>query len=182
MRNFLQVAGTVDALPLLHQIAVQPDLWNQNGLRREYPDSPHATVDDIWLRFQDLDVPADQVPDTNESVCYPAWDKLPAAQDIVFALMARVRGVRLGRVIITRLPMGKVIAAHCDGGGVADYYQRYQVCLQATAGNVLCCEDESISMRSGEVWLFNNLLEHEVINNGSDDRIVMIVDIAGAKS
>lgn len=180
MRNFLQIAAGVDIGQLLHQIACQPDLWNQNGLRREYPDSPHAVVDDIWLRFQDLDIPADKVPDEHESVFYPAWDKLPAAQDIVFALMARVRGVRLGRVIITRLAMGRAIAAHCDGGGHASYYQRYQVCLQATAGNALRCGGEAIGMRAGEIWMFDNLLEHEVVNNGSDDRIVMIVDIAGA--
>ena len=181
MRNFLQIAQGLDVLPLLHQLAIQPELWNVHGLRRDYPNSPHVVVDDIWLRFQDLYGTTDQVIDGHESVSYPAWEKLTAAQDLVFALMARVRGVRLGRVIITRLPVGKVIAAHSDGGGCAEYYNRYQICLSASAGNVLRCGDESISMRDGDIWMFNNLLEHEVINNSAADRLVMIVDIAGAK-
>lgn len=178
MRNFLQIAQGLDVLPLLHQLQTQSNLWNQNGLRREYPDSPHVVVDDIWLRFQAL---GGSVTDDAECLNYPAWDKLPAAQDVVFALMARVRGARLGRVIITRLPVGKVIAAHCDGGACAEYYNRYQVCLSASAGNVLRCDDESIAMRDGDVWMFDNLLEHEVINNSAADRLVMIIDIAGAK-
>jgi len=181
MRNFLQIAGGVDVMPLLHALACQPELWNQNGLRREYPDSPHAVVDDIWLRFQPVGLPVDQVMDAHESVNYPAWAALPQAQDIVFAVMQRVRGVRLGRVIITRLPVGATIAAHCDSGDHAEYFERYQVCLQATAGNVFRCDNERIGMQAGDVWWFNNQLEHEVINNGSDDRLVMIIDIAKAK-
>lgn len=181
MRNFLKISESVDVLPLLMQLRDNPDLWNENGLRRGYLNSPHVAADDIWLRFQSLDTPADQVADTLESVCFRGFERLTAAQDIVFALMSRVRGVRLGRVVITRLPAGSVIAAHSDGGGNAEYYTRYQVCLQATPGNVLRAGDESVSMRAGEVWRFDNLLEHEVINNGSDDRIVMIIDIAGGK-
>jgi hypothetical protein len=32
-------------------------------------------------------------------------------------------------------------------------------------------------MRAGEIWYFNNKLEHSVENNGVDDRISMVVDI-----
>jgi hypothetical protein len=32
-------------------------------------------------------------------------------------------------------------------------------------------------MRTGEVWWFNNAIEHEVVNNSADDRIHLIVDI-----
>jgi len=32
-------------------------------------------------------------------------------------------------------------------------------------------------MRQGEIWWFDNSVEHEVMNNGADDRVLLIVDI-----
>jgi aspartyl/asparaginyl beta-hydroxylase (cupin superfamily) len=32
-------------------------------------------------------------------------------------------------------------------------------------------------MAAGEVWWFDNTVEHEVVNNSADDRIVLICDI-----
>ena len=177
MRNFLHI-GSVDPLPLLHQIANHPALWNADPLRKQYPNSPHHAVDDILLRFQPSDLPIDEIIDGLECKSRIAWHLLPEAQNIVMQLMARVGGVRLGRVIVTRLPCGGRIDAHSDGGESAAYYNRYHVCLQSDAGNVTRCGGEQVGMSSGSVWLFDNQLDHEVLNNSAQDRIVMIVDIA----
>ena len=37
--------------------------------------------------------------------------------------------------------------------------------------------DEQLEMRSGDVFWFNNKLEHEVVNNSGMDRISIVVDI-----
>lgn len=182
MRNFQRVSTGVQVFDLLHAIHRQPDLWNQHDLRRTAPGTPHAQVDDIWMRFQDTaafeqDGDAGSIVDGHESIAYPAWDRLPQARPIIFNLMRGVEAVRLGRVIITRLPPGGMIAPHVDGGDHARYYQRYQIALQSSAGCVFQIEGEAVTMAPGEIWHIRNDLEHRVDNLSAQDRIVMIVDL-----
>lgn len=192
MRNFLQLAANIETLPVLHQLTRNAHLWNENDMRQTYAGSPHAQADDIWLHFSDIVkvegghkarstiVTKDgELVDVDEHECVPyrAWYALPAARAIALATMRLVDGVRLGRVVITRLKPGAKIFPHADGGSPATYYQRYQVALQSDPGVVFRAGDEHCEMRTGDVWWFNNRLEHEVVNNSGRDRIAMIVDI-----
>lgn len=174
MRQALKL-GEVNPLPILHALALKPELWNQYDLRSTYPGSPHAEVDDILCRFNEIDDAATMVDDL---VCvpYPAWSELPV-KPAVFDLMRLVEGVGLGRVMITKLKPGGRIAPHVDQGAPAEYYRRYQFSLQSLPGATFRFDNEVVSFRSGEVWWINNRVEHEVINGSEDDRIVMIADI-----
>lgn len=160
-------------LPLLAALAAKPDLWNENDLRTTFPGSPHSEVDDIWCLFQALDDP-DMVNSTTV-IPYRGWYELPI-QDLALNVMRRVGGVQLGRVIITRLPPGKTIPAHVDGGTPATFYQRFHLVLQSLPGCLARIETEVITAAAGEVWHFNNRAEHEIINNSADDRIVVVID------
>lgn len=177
MRHFQKIFEGLDVVPLLAALARKPELWNANPLRTQFPGSPHAAVDDIWLFFN-------EVPDDPEVVMndiavrpYPAWNELPQARSIVFDLMRRVEGMQLGRVLITRLPPGKCIPEHADQGAPAEYYERYQVALQCLPGCVFRAGDEIVNFQMGECWQFDNTAPHEVVNNSADDRIAMIVDV-----
>lgn len=164
--------------PLLNAI-LRTDMWNAQGqtLRTQFEGSPHRQVDDIWLRFNEILQDPAAVVDDHESINYPAWWALPEAQNICLDLMRMVRGERLGRVLITRLAPGKSIAPHVDGGSHALYYQRFHVALQGLPGAMFLCGDETVQMRTGEVWWFQNRVEHSVVNNSADDRITLIADI-----
>lgn len=183
MRNFLRVATGVSVTPLLLALARRPDLWNQNTLRTTHPQSPHTQVDDIWLRFNELPAPGEEakVMDDHESIDYPAYKELPEARQLVMSLFAAVQGERLGRVLITRLPPGGRIDAHVDGGEHAAYYERFHVVLQSNEQSLFRAGDEAVQMRSGEAWWFDNSAEHEVMNQGPDDRIHLIVDARCSK-
>lgn len=188
MKNFQRIAAGVDVTPLLHAIQRQPQLWNANKLRTTHPMSPHTQVSDIWLRFGDLapyensDVAAlGTFIDENENIFYDAWAKLPQARAIIFDLMRRVEGVRLGRVIITKTPPGKGIPPHEDTGSPAEYYERYHVMLQNGPGSIFKCGDETVTMMPGEVFWFDNSIVHSVVNNSADDRITLIIDVRCAQ-
>ena len=178
MRNFLKLAEGVNPLPLMQQIQRQPDLWNENTLRTSHPGTAHSEVSDIWVWFNQISK-TDPLKVVNDKavVPYRAWHMLPAIRPLIFALMNQVDGVRLGRVIITRLPPGKEITPHTDGGAPATYFQRYQIALQSLPGCIFKIEDEEVNFLTGEVWHIDNLKVHSVINNSADDRIVIIVDI-----
>jgi hypothetical protein len=38
-------------------------------------------------------------------------------------------------------------------------------------------ENEQVAMAPGEAWYFDNTKEHEVVNDGPDDRISLIISI-----
>lgn len=193
MRNFQQVAAGIDVLPLLHAIALQPQLWNANKTRTWHPQSAHRVVDDILLRYNDYD--AERGDDFVERVCseipvmnLPAFAALPQAAPIVFGLMARVMGEHLGRVFISRMAPGVCIPPHTDRIAPAEeafpdkmppavYYERYQVALKAAPGVVFRAGDETVFMEPGSIWWFDNCVEHEVLNHSQDDRISLVIDI-----
>lgn len=182
MRNFQQIASGVDILPLLHGIQRQPELWDQCTMRTTHKSSPHTQVNDILLRFINLETTDEQklmqtALDQHESINYPAFLKLPQARPIIFDLMRRVEGERLGRVIITRLAPGKIITPHIDSGDHAEYFDRYHCILQNRPGSLFRAGNETVIMQAGEVWWFDNSEEHEVINNSTDDRLTMIIDV-----
>ncbi len=137
----------------------------------------HAAVDDIWLRFNRIPDSPEGVIDDTECINYPALAALPQARTLIFQLMARLEGERLGRCLITRLRPGGCITPHRDEGAPATYYDRFHVALQGKPGTVFRSGDERVAMRCGEAWWFDNTQEHEVVNNSSDDRIHLIVDI-----
>ena len=176
MRNFRQIAHSIDVAPVLSALSRHPELWDQNTLRTTHPGTAHAQVSDIWLHFNATDNPA-AVIDDRDVMPYPAWHVLPQIRPVVFGLMRLVDGVRLGRTIITRLPPGKVITPHVDGGSPATYYERYHVALQSLPGALFHAGDETVNMTTGEAWWFDNTALHSVENGSADDRIVLICDI-----
>jgi len=178
MRNFHTFTHGIDTAKVMLDLSLNSDLWNQNRLRKDYPGSPHRMVDDIWLRFQD---PDGNVVDEHECIEFAGWHRLASARHIVHTLMRQAEGVRLGRVVITRLPPGGRIDRHADGGSPAEYYERFQVALSARPGVTFSVGDEAFEQRTGDIHWFNNQLEHEVVNNSDDDRVVLIVDIRCAK-
>lgn len=173
MRNFLMLASGVNVMPLLHQITLNPGLWNRDSIRTAHQASPHSQVDDILLRFQI----GSAVIDDPECHWYQAWDVLTEAHNLIFNLANVVKAERIGRIIISRMAPGTVITPHEDGGAVASYYTRYQIPLQSEPGCVFECDGEKVQMQGGQVWYFNNRLTHSVENYSNTDRISMIVDL-----
>jgi quercetin dioxygenase-like cupin family protein len=185
MRHFLHIAHSVDVLPLLLALYARPDLWNQVNLRTTFKDTPHKDADDILLRFNDLTPyaggDASPIVDEHESINFPAFAALPQARPLIFDLMARVQGERLGRCMITRVPPGGRITPHADGGSHAAYYERYHIVLQSNPKSMFRCGADWVNMQAGDVWWFDNGIEHEVVNDGECDRIHLIVDIKASK-
>ena len=177
MDNFYRIADGLDIGPLLLQIKQNPQLWDENTLRTQHSGTAHSEASDIWLRFNEIPDSPEIVIDDKVCVNYPAFSVLTESHPIILSLMHRVRGAIIGRCLITRLIPGKRIYPHTDMGAPAEYYERYHIPLKSLPGVVFRAGDERVEMRAGEVWWFNNCIEHEVINNSQDERIVMIVDI-----
>lgn len=187
MRNF-HFLPPVDTTNLMLNIKRHPELWKEDTFLRDYPQGPFGEIESIMLRFPEKRVFEQEEElekyrrgesqfDQHESIDYPAFSVLSEARTIVFGLMAFVQGERLGRVMINKIAPGGRIYPHADTPEHTDYYTRFHVVLQSSPGCFLRAGEEQIEMKTGDVFWFNNKLEHEVVNNSALDRISMVVDI-----
>lgn len=189
MDNFQLLAQNVDVLPLLLAIKRRPELWKEDTYLRDYPQGPFKQIESIMLRFPTKGVfeTEEEVQnhlstyDQHENIDYPAYAILTEARPLVMAIMARVGGERLGRVMINKIAPGGVIYPHVDTKSHTDYYSRYHLVLQSQPGVVFRAGDEQVYMATGEAWWFANSQEHEVINNSADSRIHMVIDVRVSK-
>ena len=110
-----------------------------------------------------------------------AYAKLPQLRPIIFGLMARCEAVRLGGVLMTKLPAGGLIEPHIDFGWHAKTYDKFYVAVKTPARARFTFPDGDICARDGEVYWFRNDVEHSVHNGGPGDRIALIVCIQLSK-
>lgn len=179
MKNFISI-GTVDMLPVQLQLDRNPQLWNANPDRKTRDNSPHDEMNDIWLRFRKKEELTDVSKYSSEHfpVWYPAINDLYDIRPIINQVMARVHCVHLGGVLITKIAPGSKVKEHRDHGWHAEYHNcKVYIPIKANENCINMCGDETMVMRVGEVWTFNNLLMHSVENWGNDDRITLIISM-----
>lgn len=192
MKNFMLIANDVNIQPLLlalHRLEKSHGVWKEDTYLRDYPQGPFGHTESVILRFPPRSVHETEEAlrqheanfDQHENVDQPVFKSLPEARPLIFNLMAAVQGERLGRCIINKLNPGGVIYPHADTPAHAEYWDRFHIVLQSAPGSNFRAGDEWVHMRTGEVWWFNNRIEHEVINNSADERIHLVVDIRTSK-
>lgn len=176
--RFVQLGAGGDMLPVLLELHRCDDLWDSNPQRRTYPNSPHAQMVDITVRY----MPEERISETtrhdeHRNVFWPAWYRLPSLRPLVFALMARVQAVELGSIIITRLPPGGEILPHSDAGHWAPTFYTMKAHVTLAGQAVTTCDGEECLQRQGDTWTFDNLLVHQIRNVGECDRIACIISM-----
>lgn len=183
-KNFLKIAQGVDVGPLALEIARQPGLWNQHMRRLTIDGSPHRETDDIWLRYKESASNEKSGDWTSfyaehDPVWYDGYYALPAARKLIFDLMARVEGERLGGIIIYRVPAGKQIYVHTDEAWHAQYYEKFNFSIKSQPGCVFYYpkNDEGMESNTGDVFWFKNTVPHGVLNQSKEDQIIMTVCI-----
>lgn len=174
-----QIAQGINIVPLVATLHNHPELWNQHTMRTENECSPHHRLDDIWVRFNDYcnynGNHAEFIKE-HDSVWYNS-PLVEHVKDLVFPLMAAVKGERLGGILITRIKPGQICKPHEDSGWHAEYYQKYAIQLQSNLQQEFCFDGESFSALPGDVYRFDNSKLHWVTNDSDQDRITMIVCI-----
>lgn len=164
-------------LPLVMALQRNPQMWDENPQRKEI--YVHSDVSDIWVRYNPVENYTDMVSFNAEhdSQWYPSYYLLPQVRDIVFPLMHQVEGVRLGGVLITKIPPGGQVKPHIDAGWHAGYYSKYLVQLQSAPEQSFNFEDGKFCSLPGDIYMFDNSKLHWVINDSPVDRISLIVCI-----
>lgn len=168
-----RIAEGVVVAPLLWALQERPELWDQDTSRTADPSSPHHGLSDIWVRYA---APGEDRAGPHESVWYPAADLLPV-RPLVYPLLAAVGGVRLGGVLITRIPPGAECRPHRDPGWHARHYDKFAIQVASAPGQAFCFEGEQLVTRPGDVFWFDNAHTHWVTNPTPYERVTLIACI-----
>lgn len=182
LHSFEKVDIQVDVTALKDNLVANPELFGNIVARMTPENSPHRESSDIWVRYNNIDTysEADDMEHLHEphnSVWYDVLNDIPEVLDTIREVFDKVQGETLGGVFITKLPPGKEIYPHIDGGWHAGYYEKYYVPIQNKKGATFNFEDGIIDPEIGEVYHFRNDVMHWVKNDTDADRIAMIVCI-----
>jgi hypothetical protein len=164
-------------IPLLrHEVRYNKTLWlvNQNR-QREISHQRHTQS--IFLRtiVKSAESPA-RLNDIHESAATRHAKKCPAAMELLQRLANHLQG-ELSRALYVRLSPHSVVYSHVDAGSYYECRDRYHVIVDSPGGSAMRCGAEEITMRSGELWWFNNKLAHESANSSTEWRVHLIFDL-----
>jgi len=151
--------------------------WGQSP-RTTFPGSPHKDIWDIVLRGP-VGVYTSTIQELHLQVdCEDYTLSLyPDISELVGDIYTHAGGKKLGRIILAKLPPGKVVTPHCDEGPVPEMYTRYHAIVQSGHGSWFLVGREAVEMLTGEVWIPNVQVIHAVVNLSDEDRIHLIIDI-----
>lgn len=170
-----------DVSSAMAEIEAHPELWNQHTLRIDRYQTPHKSVSDIWVRYNDFanfekDAHAfTQLP--HDSVWYPCIENLPAVKNLVIDVFRHVVGEELGGVLITKIPPGGRVEPHIDTGWHAGYYDKFAVQIKGNKDQAFCFEGIELRPLTGDLYTFDNSQTHWVINDSDEERMTLIVCI-----
>lgn len=175
-RSFVQLDRDLNVAPTLAAIVAKPELWDEVTARQDYPASPHHDTKAIWLRGP-KQLSVESVFNDLHATDYPSAHALsPHIVELLAPVLWSLRITELGRVMIVSLKPGGSIDRHADEGAYAEHYSRFHLVLSSDEGNEFACGDETVHMKTGEVWWFNHQLEHAVVNRSQRERIHLIFD------
>lgn len=173
----------VDVSGLVRDLEKNPQLWDANTFRRT-EGSPHLDLADIIVRYNDwANFNGDRVAfnEEHDSVWWEAYAHLPSIRTLVFDLMRRLCGERLGMVLITRIPAGRSCKPHKDAGWHSRYYDKYAIQVKANEQQAFCFDECKLVTKPGDVFSFDNAFTHWVTNDSAEERITLIVSIRTSK-
>jgi hypothetical protein len=185
MKNFVQLAS-IDVRPALEEMKQVPlKMWKADTYLRDYPQGPFGDTESIILRFPPRSVKETKKAleehlskvDEHENVWQDAASSFPELKRIIYSLAYATGATRIGRCIVNKLNAGGVIWAHPDTPSHANYWCRYHVVIGAFPGVKFTCGDETVEMKTGDVWFFRNELTHSVKNESGVPRIHLVVDL-----
>jgi hypothetical protein len=179
MSHFTLIRKNLPVHLLLRELDPQPDIWNQRQERR-VGDSPHRETSDIWCRYAHPGwlAKTGDYSGPHKSMWWPVAERIPSVRVLSGMVMAALGGnLEEGGVLITRIPPGRQVYPHHDRGTWhAEYFTtKVWVPLRANDQCFNTVEDEEMVWEPGDAWSHDNLLTHSVRNEGTSERLCLIL-------
>ena len=180
MLRFTKLAEHVNVVPFLEELDAAPEMWSVfTSRQRKLPCQRHTQS--IFLRAPKNPLPpgATNANDVHESWVTPAARKFPRA--LAFCKrIARELEATLGRASLVALLPKCQVYPHVDVGAYYRVRDRLHLVLKSSQGSPLSAGDETVVMRPGELWAFDNKARHWANNPSPETRVHLIFDLLPA--
>jgi hypothetical protein len=175
-KHFRLVEAHVDVRPLLQEVEANEPAWAISTLRQEKLIEQRHTHT-IFIRNVPEPRPKHlRTDDNHDNVWAEAATRFPLACDFFTKTADKLDG-SLSRAYIVRLQPHSRVYPHVDGGLYYKYRDRFHFVVASATGSVLISGGETIRMKEGELWWFNNKETHESYNDSDQWRIHYIFDL-----
>jgi len=180
MSNFTRIATQVDVAPLLAELDEASGIWLVDTSRQRKIRCQRNTQN-IFLRVAKNPLPpgARNANDVHESHVSRVSRKFPRTLKFCERVAQQADG-ELGRVTLVALMPRSQVFPHVDAGEYYRVRDRFHLVLRSRDGSPLTAGDETVEMREGELWAFNNKARHWAINPSDEPRVHLIFYICPA--
>ncbi len=174
--NFTKV-GDVVTHSLLHELDAAKEMWRVDTSRQRKIRCQRNT-ENIFLRAakKPLPVGVKNANDVHESREMKMAARFPKVLRFCMSFAHSIDG-QLGRVTLVGLRPHAAVYPHVDLGAYYRIRDRYHLVLASPDGSALTAGDETVVMREGELWAFNNKIRHSAKNLSDVRRVHLIFDV-----
>jgi hypothetical protein len=174
LRHFRYLGCIEDIAAVQREVAAAESLWHVDSARQRNVAVQRETQS-IALRAARRS-PGVALNDTLASAPTALAAHFPVVMQLVGEICAQ-RGGTPARVMVVRLRPGGRVYPHVDAGAYYRAHDRLHIDVLSESGCMLACAGERVAMRPGEVWQFDNGLEHHAANPGRHWRVHVIFDV-----
>ena len=180
MRHFTRLAQGVDTEPFLAELDADPGMWLADTSRQRKVRCQRNTLN-IFLRAPRKPLPPGMknANDVHECRLMRAASRFPRTLGFCESI-ADGWGAQLGRATLVALLPGSRVFPHIDTGAYYRIRDRLHLVLRSAGGSPLTAEEETVVMREGELWVFNNKVTHHARNPALEPRVHLIFDLLPA--
>jgi hypothetical protein len=114
----------------------------------------------------------------DSGILHKNYERFSAYVDeVVLAARGHIGEARAQQAMLTRLKAGVVIPRHKDQGPLTAKTHRIHVPVITNPSCMFNVGAESMNLEAGQIWIIDNVNRyHGVENNGTNDRVHLIVD------
>ncbi len=174
---FRKIAEGIDVAPICSELAGRPEMWLVDTSRQRKVRCQRDTQN-IFLRVAKKPLPpgARNANDVHASRVTRISTRFPCA--LAFCQwIADLHGGEVGRATLVALQPHGWVRPHVDAGAYYRIRDRFHLTIKSPEGSPLTAGGESVVMREGELWVFNNKAEHEARNTSDEPRVHLIFDV-----
>ena len=177
MKYFTRIQSNIVVQPLLAELFSIDNPWDMHTGRQ----------DKIKVQREACSIPLRGIVkskimgrkryDVHESRLTSSAKQFPLMKAFIKDFAEAIDG-ELSRAKLVNLPAGHRVYSHIDRGEYYKIRNRYHLILSTgSEGSYLKAGDESVRMKAGELWWFDNKAPHESLNDSNEDRIHLIFDL-----
>jgi len=173
MNNIKILKSNIDVSRFLKQLQDHPEDWgsqkNLDDSKQLDPTKYTVTVDVLQLVMGGITYEGEYVGNTEICIPTPAYNK----HSKILSTLKKQFG-NIYRCGFLALPVGEIVGSHIDEGTYYRTKDRYHLSIQGTYKYTV--GEESIIVKPGTLFWFNNDLNHSAENVGDDVRITFVFD------